>query len=302
MIQFQQGKISSVVISTILGHSGGGMFPYTLLPHYQKFVRLVRETGTTSLTKSATRFLRRGNYIAWNPLTWKYIKRLPNRGLLNAYGLTNKGVEVCAKRITTSAKKGFKIIPNFYPEFAEGIVFAITETIEAIKIYLEKMGMYFWAIELNFSCPNSKEKINENMFQASRCVEEVRREFPFLIIIVKLSILHPHELAEELARKGANVIHGINTIPHNMVYPGSLSPLNKVGGGGVSGGPAFELAYAYNKGLRKRVKIPIIMGCGVISGGRVKMCFDIGADAVSICTAVRYDPKEAGKIIAKCNT
>ena len=78
-IPSEKRQISPVVISTALGHDGRGIFPYTLLPGYRRLLAAVRDTGATVFTKSATRFKRRGNFIPANPLTWKYIRRLPPR-------------------------------------------------------------------------------------------------------------------------------------------------------------------------------------------------------------------------------
>lgn len=94
-----------------------------------------------------------------------------------------------------------------------------------------------------------------------------------------------------------NIIHAINTIPWKIVYPDKVSPLADVGGGGVSGGPAKNLSLEYNGGLRKRIKIPIITGCGVTSLDDVERFKDIGANSVSMCTIVRRNPEEATKII-----
>ena len=128
-------RISQVLISTALGPGGSGIFPYTLLPAYRRLLLAVRETGTTVITKSATRYRRQGNFIPGNPLTWRYIRRISGQGMLNAYGLTNLGVEVCAKEIKQSYNSGLRVIPNYYPEFAKGTETAIRETLESIEIY-----------------------------------------------------------------------------------------------------------------------------------------------------------------------
>jgi dihydroorotate dehydrogenase (NAD+) catalytic subunit len=93
----------------------------------------------------------------------------------------------------------------------------------------------------------------------------------------------------------------MNTIPYELVFPPNRyppSPLAKVGGGGVSGGPAFAQAYEYSKGLRRLVRLPLIMGCGVTSQEDVQRYLDIGADAVSICTLALRDPQKSARIIA----
>jgi dihydroorotate dehydrogenase len=291
-------KISRVVISTALGHDGRGIFPYTLLPGYQQLLAVVRERGVSIITKSATRFKRRGNFIPGNPLTWKYIRRLRGGGLLNAYGLTNEGVEVTAPDIKAAGDEGYHIIPNLYPEFIKGTQIAIRETLEAIEIYQARLGPYFTALELNYSCPNSEEAVTRNVIQALQCTRKVRSLYPGLMLIVKLSICHPYEFAMELERIGVNALHAVNTVPYSIVYPLQQSPLRAVNGGGVSGGPALNLAYKYNQELRPRVELPLIMGCGVTGLEDVHRYFDLGADAVSLCTLALRRPREAARVVA----
>lgn len=301
MIQAERGRISTVAISTALGPSGRGIFPYTLLPGYRRLLRAVRETGTAIFTKSATRFKRKGNFIAWNPLTWKYIRRLPDLGMLNAYGLTNQGAEACAREIKVAVDQGFKVIPNLYPEFAKGTELAIKDTLEALEIYRQILGPDFWALELNYSCPNSQEAVKENVAQGLKCSREVKGKFPGLFLIAKISICHPHEFAQELEKVGLDALHAINTIPYEILYPEKRSPLWRVGGGGVSGGPALAAALSYNTRLRKRVSLPLIMGCGVKNGQDVQRYLDVGADAVSLCTLALRNPGKAAGIVARFN-
>ncbi|MFZ5453025.1 MAG: HisA/HisF-related TIM barrel protein [Thermodesulfobacteriota bacterium] len=301
MIQAEKGRISTIVVSTALGPGGRGIFPYTLLPGYRRLLRAVRETGTTVFAKSATRFPRRGNFLVWNPLTWKYIKRLPDSGMLNAYGLTNDGITACAGEIKVSGAQAYNVIPNFYPEFAKGTDTAIHETLEAIDLYQDLLGPSFWALELNYSCPNSQEAIRENVTQALKCSQEVNRRNPSLYVIAKISISHPYEFAQELEKLGVNALHALNTIPYEIIYPLRRSPLGAVGGGGVSGGPAFAAALDYNSRLRKMVRLPLIMGCGVRNRDDVQRYLDAGADAVSLCTLALRDPGEAAEIITSFN-
>jgi dihydroorotate dehydrogenase (NAD+) catalytic subunit len=304
MIRFDTGCISTVVISTALGPGGQGIFPYTLCPPYRRLLKSVPPTGTTVLAKSATRRPRRGNFIPWNPLTWKYIQRFPNLGLLNAYGLTNSGVERCARDIKTACSQGMDVVPNFYPEFAKGEELAIRETVEALEIYQKSLGEAFWALELNFSCPNSQEAVHENVTQGLKCVQAVRAHQPRLVVIVKISLVHPYEFAQELERLGVQAIHGVNTIPYEIIFPpeqGPPSPLTQAGGGGLSGGPALAEALRYNAGLRRAVRLPLIMGCGVSKFTDVQRYLDLGADAVSLCTLALRRPKQARQILLAYN-
>jgi dihydroorotate dehydrogenase (NAD+) catalytic subunit len=126
----------------------------------------------------------------------------------------------------------------------------------------------------------------------------LRQKFPHLFLITKISICHPYEFAEELEKLGVNALHAVNTIPFDIIYPQKRSPLWRVGGGGVSGGPAWAVALDYNTGLRKLVSLPLIMGCGVRNRQDVQMYLDAGADAVSLCTLALRNPEEAAEIVA----
>uniref|UniRef100_A0A7C5ENI9 Dihydroorotate dehydrogenase catalytic domain-containing protein n=1 Tax=Desulfobacca acetoxidans TaxID=60893 RepID=A0A7C5ENI9_9BACT len=293
-------RLSTVLISTALGQDGRGIFPYTLWPPYRRLLRVVRETGTTVLTKSATRHPRRGNFVPLNPLTWRYIRRLPKGGLLNAYGLTNAGVQKVAPRIASAHEEGFRVIPNFWPDLGRGRDLALKETLEAVGVYREHLGVAFWALELNLSCPNIPDELACQLPDSLALVQKLRELHPDLFLIVKISVVHPYEFAQELEKLGVGALHGVNTIPYDLVFPPDRyppSPMARVGGGGVSGGPAFPLAYQYNAGLRKKVKLPLIMGGGVTGPEGVRKYLDLGADSVSLCTLVLREPHKAEEII-----
>ena len=110
-------------------------------------------------------------------LTWKYIRRLPDLGMLNAYGLTNHGAAACAPELRRSLDSALNVIPNLYPEFIKGAETAIRETLEALEIYRQALGPHFRAVELNYSCPNSAEEIAQNVDQGLQCSLEVRRRY-----------------------------------------------------------------------------------------------------------------------------
>lgn len=288
--------ISRVVISSILGHSGGGMFPLTLLPSYRQLMRAVQEAKVVSLTKSSTIFKNIGNFSLYNPRTWTCIQKIGQNGLLNAYGLTNNGIFVNAPLIASAQYRGFMIVPNFYPQFVKGQDEAIADTTLACQVYqyfLEE----FSTLELNFSCPNSKEKIQENMTDGVACAKAIKQAFPKICLIAKISYVHPFEFAQELERIGVDIIHAINAIPYDLIYSNNVSPLEKIGGGGVSGGPAKIMALEYNRSLRKTLRVPMIMGCGIMTIDDAQAYFDAGANSISLCTVCRLNPREAKRII-----
>lgn len=311
---FKNGcSISPVVINTAFGHSGRGMFPYVLFHIcYWYLLFLAKKHELSILSKSFTRFGRKGNYIWYNPLTWKFIRRMPNKSLLNAFGLTNKGVRKAAKKIKKSHRKGYRVIPSYFPEFARpgGIKTVIKEALEAIRILYEVIGESFWILELNISCPNSKEKIGENLEDTVALIKAIKALFPDLILIIKTSPDHPLELYPKLIEAGADCFHCFNTFPFNSFYKEEIetgekirSPLEKVGGGGVSGPLIFEKQVTQNKEVRKVIDrldkdFPVIAGGGIRFPWDAMICFDLFKPvAVGICTSAIRSPRTVARII-----
>lgn len=313
MIYFGKDRyISSVAVSSILGQ-GNGIFGLMFAnPFYQTFCRVVNETDTTVFGKSATRSDHRGNFIMHDPRSWKYVRHYGVDSMINAYNLTNPGVFRTARGNKKAIRQGYRVIPNFYPQYSLGLEVAIHQTIAAIEILIEVLGDDFWAIELNDSCPNAKEKIAENMEFVLALSEAVRKAYPWLIIIHKIGYDHPYELAQELERRNlADAFHSINSIPCKHIFIDcQSSPLYCLkgvnDGGAVSGRAAFKKSFIYTKGLRKKVELPILMGCGIVSTYQADLCagecIDLGRDSLDICSMGAIYPIEACTLIVKYNS
>jgi len=300
MIDLGKGRcISSIGVSSIMGHGGDGDWRIKVIsPEYRTFCQGVLETKTSIFTKSGTYLPWQGNWHDYNPFTWKkYVRDYKEDSMLNAYGLTNRGAIINALKIRRAMEKGYKVIPNIYHQFFKGVDVAIAEAIATIKLYQKVLGNYFWILENNISCGNSKEKISENMAQVIALARALRAAFPELKFSYKINYDHPYELAEELDQQGLmDVCHSMNsilwerikTIPDTSPMFG-LKGVN--GGGSFSGGEIFKPAFDYTKELRKRIKCPIAMAGGISSFGHVTECIneaiDIRTDSLIICTMVR---------------
>jgi dihydroorotate dehydrogenase (NAD+) catalytic subunit len=70
--------------------------------------------------------------------------------------------------------------------------------------------------------------------------------------------------------------------------------------GGISG-VRLPLALRYNQELRQKVHLLLIMGCGVTCADDVQRYFDLGADAVSLCTLALRRPQTAAGVVLKFN-
>jgi dihydroorotate dehydrogenase len=304
MIRYKNGfTVSDLSITSFLGHSGGGMWPYTYDPLYQLLLLAIHKTQTTVHSKS----------VSWNPIVgnvklgnirsyMKVVKKTEDgKGLINAIGLTNHGARKHLSEMYKAVSNGFRVIHNYVPVFKNGILKAADDAICFIQLctFLENK---FRVIEIDASCV-SFEPILENMPKVLDLLDLISptlRHYK-LDLAVKISCLHPYEFSQELERKGVGSITAINTIPHSIVYPGKTSPLATYGGGGVSGLPAFPFAHKYCKGLRKVVKIPINMGCGVGGEKQIEDFFEIGADSVNFCSMAKMNTLRTIQLLWKYN-
>lgn len=305
MITFENGyKISNFCIDTAFGLGGGGMFPYYLHKDYRFLLEIAKETKTTIFTKSATWHKRNGNFHLWKPWTWKYIQRIEKFSMLNAYGLTNPGVQQCAPFIKYAVENGFQVIPSYCPDFYLGFDTAFIQMIAAIDEYKKIIGPYFRAIEKNDSCPNSGEDIEKTMEYNIELTRAIKKYLGYKIALIdKVSVVHPYSMVQELAKPGgADAIHAINAIPYHLVKAGK-SPLEKVGGGAISGLEIFDLAKKYNKTLNQMIDIPIIYSGGIIN--RDCICSYAFAkknqSSFSSCTIAIRNTKDAISIIKDLN-
>jgi dihydroorotate dehydrogenase len=281
---------SFFVITSIMGHGGSGFLPFMIYSKYREFVKFVRENGILVISKSATLYKRIGNFVWWKPWTWRFIQMLGVDSMLNAFGLTNGGAWVCAKKILKACQKGFNVIPSYFIEFKDlSLEQAIGNTLTAIWIYRMVLGRFFWAIEFNLSCPNSGEDLSSNMTAALECIKDVRLRYPQLVIIVKVGVVHPYSFVKQLERIGVDVIHAINTVPFNSMYK-SKSPLQEVsGGGGVSGGKIRKLSFDYSRGLRENTNMLIVMAGGINKQPDAELFMSLKPYSLGTCTGVRIN-------------
>lgn len=117
---------------------------------------------------------------------------LEKDGMLNSYGLTNEGAEREIPKIIRSLAKRNKIIPNVYLDFSEGSEGMEDAFQQAKKVLVDiHMNAFVhghYAIESNLSCPNDKKNIVKNVQGAIYVCRKIRKLFPELTIIAKISM------------------------------------------------------------------------------------------------------------------
>jgi dihydroorotate dehydrogenase len=315
MIRTSHGQVSNVVISTIMGHGGFGMFPYVLYPNFWILIFTIWRFNTTIIAKSATRHKRKDNLIWWNLWTWRFVHWIKDKqSILNSFGLSNPGVRICAIMLRIALMLGFKVIPSFFTDFSKGYAIGLRETLEALRIYKKILGKYFWAMESNPSCPNSGEDMVGNKVNIINLCKAIKQEYPDLILLVKGSIIYQEEFYVQLEKAGVDIIHTMNTIPFDIavklgISPYKESPIGEKTKGGYSGkiisAPAFEYA---TKVVIPSTTIPLIFGGGISSNADIlkynnfMTCnYDNRYRSYSICSGAAYGPIATANLIWHAN-
>ena len=106
------------------------------------------------------------------------------------------------------------IVPSFYPVLQRRR-FAIYGT--RLRLEFDEMGAH--AIELNY-LPKFKGDVGKTW--QVLCLRELRKYF-FYFYYSQNKHRPPYEFSQELELAGVSAIHGINTIPFEMVYPNDFA-------------------------------------------------------------------------------
>ncbi len=244
MIELPNGhRLEYLTASGAMGYDGFGY------AHEQplRWLGLLDTRLFTHVMKSVTRHPRKGNFRWWKP--WDCVKPIWRNGeivgVINAFGLTNPGFDWWAKNIgpkVDSSKN--KVIGSIFGEPGE-----LAEMAKAMNDF------DLVALEYNGSCPNAQDDTLSNTEKVIRSCEIVANNTRHPVLM-KLSVVHDIETivpATENALKGFDV----NSIPWH-VFSNRRSPLEKFGGGGVSGKIAQPYTWTFARKLQAMANIPVI--------------------------------------------
>jgi len=227
-------------------------------------VGLLDETVFTTVIKTLTISPRRG-YLHWyNP--FGCIRLIPG-GTINAVGLTNRGIEWWCREI------GPRIDSDRAPVMAS----VLGEPKELARMASMLNDFKLVGIEINASCPNTNDDLLRNtkrVIESCKAVKSVSR-FP---VILKLSVVHDvRPIVEEV--DGLVEAFSINSVPWAIVFPKRRSPLEHLGGGGVSGKVVQPFTWALVRKLKGLTDIPVI-GPSVWDFKDIAKLRTIGASAI----------------------
>ncbi len=208
------------------------------------------------------------------------------RGMLNAIGLQNKGVEYVKKHEMP-----------FLSQFDTPILANIAGSTEDdyIKV-IEKLNdeEVISAYELNISCPNVKHggmAFGSCALDAGR-LTKICKEVAKKPLFVKLSpnVTDIVSIAKKVENQGADGLVLINTLLGMSIDLKSGKPLLANVTGGLSGGAIKPVALRMVYQVAQEVEIPIIGVGGIETSEDVLEFLNAGASAVQIGAANFIDP------------
>lgn len=279
MIRLSNGyELEFLVASGALAFDGRGWFwewPF-------RWLGLLAPHAFTIVVKTLTLQPRKGNLRWYKP--WGCVRLIPG-GTVNAVGLTNPGIDrwilTCLPRML---RMGYRPIVSVYPENEE----------DAVEFKQKLKPLSLVAIELNASCPNTghlTDKVGAVVRMASALQEAGHP------LIVKLSYDQPYiEIAQGLEGI-AEAVHAINAVPWKTVFPSQKSPLEPLGGGGVSGEPIRDFAREAVANLVQKTRLPVIAGGGIYTLKDVEEFEALGASAFSFGTLFLRRPAMPNRIV-----
>lgn len=262
MIKLSNGHIFEyMAASGALGFDGRGWWWEKPL----KYINLFDASLFTPVTKTLTLRPIEGNVRWYNPFQ---CVRFIRGGVVNAVGLSNPGIDWWLKKIgpTINSDKTFLIVS------------ILGEPRELLEMAKRLNDFNLAGIEINASCPNTKTDILRNATKIIASCEIVKKNSRHPIIL-KMSVAHNRKLIVKMVEDIIEAI-AINSVPWKRIFPDNQSPLEKFGGGGVSGKVAQPFTWGLVKSIAESTSIPVI-GPSIWNFNDIDKVRSIGAEAIS---------------------
>ena len=184
-----------------------------------------------------------------------------NKGMINAIGLANLGVEkFCSEKISLLDKINTKYIVSIAGKTIDEYVHVLDK--------IENFGGMHVGYEINVSCPNVKQggmEFGVDKAMTQKLTEKLR-QLTDRLLIIKLSpnVTNIEQIAKVCELAGADAVSAVNTFQGLAINYKTGKMLLSTTYGGVSGKAIKPLALAKIHKIYKSVNIPIL-GMGGIS-------------------------------------
>jgi dihydroorotate dehydrogenase len=302
-------KLRDIDFGPILGGSGvQGFFGegYWFHPMYRRlFGEKYSFDDITFVAKTATLMPRKGNMLldalyAPAKLMPDCIKAKLFRGaMLNAVGLSNPGIAMLLEALLWQRRtKPFML--SVMPVDAEGRQMdELRLTLELIAYMRDTFKVQF-GVQINRSCPNQENDVCTLIDGSAKALDVGHAALPEAPLMPKYSIASaPISAMMELEQHPyCDGICVSNTLPFGWkgidwkkAWGTTTSPLEKYGGGGLSGNPLRPLVLAWIRELREAgFTKPINGGGGIMHPDHVRDYHAEGASSVFVASAATLRP------------
>jgi dihydroorotate dehydrogenase len=279
-----------------------------LFPGFKKI------SDATFVSKTTTWHPRAGNMPLKENLQPKSllpdcIKLYPFKGIvLNAVGLSGPGAKkLFASNRWQNIKKPFFISFMSVEKTAEERELELKNFITLFKKELPKFRTQV-GIQLNLSCPNTEHQLDELETETVSALHKL--SVLNVPIDLKVNIFFSNKILKLVSdERLCDVITVSNTIPFGSrliglnwfeIFSSDASPLQKYGGGGLSGKTILPYVLERISGLRAiGVDIPIKGSGGIMQPDDVNRMKHAGADAIEFATAAMLRPWRVKKIVKR---
>lgn len=281
MIKLSNGHcFSYLTASGAMGYDGEGWFweRYGLRP-----LGCMDMDTCTHVTKTITLQPWSGNFRWYRP--WSVI-RFINDGVVNAFGLTNPGLDWWENEVGQKIER-------------QKLIVSITSFILAadeIMVLASHLADYqIVGVEYNASCPNKKTSERFTADTVLRHCEAVKRHCCHPLLF-KGGVTSDWDYLLPRLRGIAEAIN-LNSVPWIVAFPGQKSPLARYGGGGVSGKAAQPHNWPLIKRLQGLTDIPVI-GCSAWEENDMdKLLTDYHVPAIALGAICLRHPVRATRML-----
>ena len=210
-----------------------------------------------------------------------------NKGMINAIGLANLGVEkFCSEKISLLDKIKTKYIISIAGKTMDEYVHVLDR--------IENFGGMHVGYEINVSCPNVKQggmEFGVDKAMTQKLTEKLR-QLTDRLLIIKLSpnVTNIEQIAKACESAGADAVSAVNTFQGLAINHKTGKMLLSTTYGGVSGKAIKPLALAKIHKIYKSVNIPILGMGGISTYKDVIEFLRVGSTMVQVGTLNYLDP------------
>jgi dihydroorotate dehydrogenase len=295
------------------GFTGEGYWFHDLLGPFG-----LRYDGCTFVAKTTTLMRRPGNM--WLDANHQPTFLLPDcivvkpwAGVaLNAVGLSGPGAREILSRLRE--RHDIRRVVVSFMSVEKETKDRISEAASFVQLmqpFIDAKGSDNVALQVNFSCPNVGLDTTHLVDEVGAVLDRAN----FLLgvgTMIKLNALVPPEVACKLAmHDGCDAVVCSNTIPWGQLpsaidweglFGTDTSPLQRYGGGGLSGKPLLPIVEAWiRRAVAAGMTKPIVGGGGVLRPADADRLLDAGASAIELGSVSMLRPWRVASIIEHVN-